>query len=340
VSSGLVGFLTPGILGLTLTVWCVATVALTATVSRVVYGLVRQVREAMRFGQYTLRDKIGEGGMGAVYRAEHAMLRRPTAVKLLLPDRLDREGLLRFEREVQLTSQLSHPNTVAIYDYGRTPNGVLYYAMEYLDGASLEKLVADEGPQAPERVVRILEQAAGSLAEAHSVGLVHRDIKPGNILLCTRGGIEDFAKVIDFGLVKNAAGTEPTLTQVGALAGTPLFMAPEAASEPEKVSARTDTYALGAVGYFLLTGAPPFDGRTFVEICGHHLHSTPIPPSERLGKSVPAKLEALILRCLAKAPEARPDDRELRALLAECRAETDERLPQWGASSKGSTAAR
>lgn len=261
--------------------------------------------------------------MGAVYRAEHAMLRRKTAIKLLLPDRVSTEALVRFEREVQLTSQLAHPNTIAIHDYGRTPQGVFYYAMEFLTGKSLEKLVEDEGPQAPGRVVHILRQVAGSLREAHAAGLIHRDIKPSNLFIGDRGGMRDFVKVIDFGLVKQLdAGESPMLSRADSIAGTPLFMAPESVTHPESIDAKVDTYALGATAYYLLTAAPVFEGRSMVEVCGHHLHSVPRPPSERLDRPLPARLEALILRCLSKEPAQRPDDDQLLFELSACELES------------------
>jgi serine/threonine-protein kinase len=318
-----VGFATPLLIALGTGGWAVATTFVAAMVSREIYGLVTQVRRAMQLGRYTLREKIGEGGMGAVYRAEHAMLRRKTAIKLLLPDRVSSGALMRFEREVQLTSQLSHPNTIAIHDYGRTPQGVFYYAMEFLDGKSLEKLIEDEGPQAPGRVVHILKQVAGSLREAHAAGLIHRDIKPGNLFIGARGGMRDFVKVIDFGLVKQLdAGDAPALSRADSIAGTPLFMAPESVTKPESIDAKVDTYALGATAYYVLTGTPVFEGRSMVEVCGHHLHSLPQPPSQRIGHPVPARLEALILRCLAKHPEQRPDDDELLSELNACERES------------------
>jgi eukaryotic-like serine/threonine-protein kinase len=252
-------------------------------------------------------------------------LRRPTAIKLLLPGKVSAASLERFEREVQLTSRLSHPNTIAIYDYGRTPDGIFYYAMEYLDGLSLESLVASDGLQPAGRVVHVLLQIAGALAEAHGVGLIHRDIKPANVMLCERGGMPDVVKVVDFGLVKqlDAVEGDVALTNANTLTGTPLYLAPESISRPDSIDARIDIYALGAVGYFLITGTPPFSGRNVVEIAGHHLHSPVEAPSMRLGQPVPPKLEAVLLACLAKDPEGRPNDaQELIVKLLECEAES------------------
>ena len=287
--------------------WGVIFTAATMVVSRVIYGLHEKVREAMQLGNYTLEEKLGEGGMGVVYRARHAMLRRPTAVKLLPPELAGERVVTRFEREVQLTAGLTHPNTVTVFDYGRTPEGVFYYAMELLDGASLEDVVALDGAQPSERVIHILHQVAGALGEAHGVGLIHRDIKPANIILCEQGGVPDVPKVVDFGLVKDmTGGTGAGLTKAEVITGTPLYMSPEAIKAPEAVDGRSDLYALGAVGYFLLTGEHVFAGNTLVEVCGHHLHSAPLPPSERLGRAVPGDLESLLLECLAKDPAGRP----------------------------------
>jgi serine/threonine-protein kinase len=242
--------------------------------------------------------------MGVVYRARHAMLRRPTAVKLVKPERVGESILRRFEREVQLTAGLSHPNTVSVFDFGRTPDGVFYYAMEYLEGLTLDELVDADGPQAPGRTVHILRQVLGALAEAHGIGFVHRDIKPGNIILCERGGLSDVAKVLDFGLVKDLQAPG-AMTQDATLVGTPLYLAPEAIRSPS-ADARADIYSLGAVAYFLLTGQTVFDGQTVVEICGHHLHTPPTPPSVRLGHRLPGDLEAWVLACLEKDPSGRP----------------------------------
>ena len=281
-------------------------VAISVVASRAIFGLRQQVREASQLGQYTLLEKIGEGGMGAVYRASHAMLRRPTAVKLLPPGQAGADRLQRFEREVQMTSRLTHPNTVAIFDYGRTPDGIFYYAMEYLEGLNLEDLTRHDGPQSPGRVVHVLRQVCASLAEAHEIGLIHRDVKPANVILVPqRGGAPDVAKVVDFGLVKDL-DQDTDLSRDDQIAGTPLYLAPEAITSPGRVGARSDLYSLGCVGYFLLTGKPVFEGRNMVEVCGHHLHTKPLPPAQRLGRPVPEGLSELLLSCLEKDPAERP----------------------------------
>jgi len=286
--------------------WCLGAVVISTLASRLIFGLRQQVREAWQLGQYTLLEKIGQGGMGSVYRASHAMLRRPTAVKLLPPGQAGAERLQRFEREVQLTSSLTHPNTVAIFDYGRTPDGVFYYAMEYLEGVNLEDLGRHDGPQPAGRVVHVLRQVAGSLAEAHGVGLIHLDVKPANVILVAqRGGASDVAKVVDFGLVKDL-DQRTDLSRDDQIAGTPLYLAPEAITAPGRVGARSDLYSLGCVGYYLLTGRPVFEGRNAVEVCGHHLHTLPTPPAKRLGQAVPEELSALLLTCLEKDPARRP----------------------------------
>jgi serine/threonine-protein kinase len=286
--------------------WSACAVTVATVTSRTIYGLRERVREAMRMGQYTLEERIGSGGMGEVYKASHALLRRATAVKLLPPEKAGEASLRRFEREVQLTSQLTHPNTIAIFDYGHTPSGIFYYAMEYLDGIDLERLVRGDGPQPPARAAHVLRQIAGSLQEAHEAGIVHRDVKPANVILCRRGGMFDVAKVVDFGLVKELqADGSAELTGANTITGTPLYLSPEAIRSPEEVGPASDLYAFGAVGYFLVAGKPPFEG-SLIEVCGHHLHTVPVPPSERRGSPLPRELEAVLLRCLEKEKDRRP----------------------------------
>jgi serine/threonine protein kinase len=261
-----------------------------------------------QLGQYTLEDKIGTGGMGSVYRARHAFLRRPTAVKLLNTESVTDDALARFEREVQLTSKLCHPNTIAVYDYGKNADGVFYYAMEYLEGINLDDLVNQTGPLPEGRAIAILKQVCGALAEAHEVGLIHRDIKPANIFLTRRAGLADFVKVLDFGLAKAVASQdgEAKLTQANVTVGTPYYLSPEAVERPETVNTLSDVYAVGGVAYFLVTGQPPFTGKTVMEICMKHVRVAPDSPSKRLGHPILPGLEGLILRCLAKKPEERP----------------------------------
>ena len=314
--------------------WCLVAVLVATWTSHVIYRLRRSVVEARRLGQYTLEDKIGEGGMGIVFRARHALLRRPTVVKLLPPEKAGQANLARFEREVQLTSQLSSPNTVAVYDFGRTPDGIFYYAMEYLDGLDLDELVAEDGPQPAGRVINILAQVCRALAEAHESGLVHRDIKPGNVMMCHHGGAFDVVKVLDFGLVKDVSDSgDVKITHADSFIGTPLYLSPEAISQPEKVGARSDLYSVGGLGYFLLTGHPVFTGRTVAELCGQHLYETPVPPSQRGVANVPPDLESLLLACLAKSPDGRPQDaRSLHASLLACadaRRWTEEEARAW-----------
>ena len=297
----------PSVIATLCVVWGAVSISLSTLISRVIYGLHRKIEQVAQLGQYRLDEKIGEGGMGVVYRASHAMLRRPTAIKLLHPAKAGEGALARFEREVQNTAKLTHQNTVAIYDYGRTPEGLFYYAMEYLDGFDLEALVSLNGPQPAARVVHVLKQVVGALAEAHHVGLVHRDIKPANIILCQRGGVADFAKVVDFGLVKDVSGgANQSTTAATFITGTPLYMSPEGIVSPDRVDGRSDLYALGAVAYYLLTGVPVFTGVTVVEVCAGHLHGEVIAPSKRVDRDVPPSLEALLLACLAKKPEQRP----------------------------------
>jgi serine/threonine-protein kinase len=284
--------------------WCITASVLGTVSSAVLYKLQKRARVADELGQYHLEEKIGEGGMGVVYRARHAMLRRPTAVKLLPSDRAGEHAIARFEKEVQLTSRLAHPNTIAIYDYGRTPEGVFYYAMEYVDGFDLECVVELTGPLPAARVVHVLLQTCEALDEAHSLGLIHRDIKPANILLCERARMSDVVKVVDFGLVKDVEDGDTDASGENAIVGTPLFLAPEAILDPANIDARSDLYSLGCVAYFLVTGHPPFEGTNTLAVFAEHLQVVPEPPSKF--EPVPQALEQLIMRCLAKNPDDRP----------------------------------
>ena len=290
------------------------------TALNTIIRLRRRIGAALKLGQYTLEEKLGEGGMGVVYRATHAMLRRPAAIKLLLKGRPGDRDLARFEREVQLTSRLAHPNTISIFDYGRTADGVFYYVMEYLDGLDLDRLVREDGPVEPARAIRILAQVSGALAEAHALGLIHRDIKPANIVLTERADEPDVVKVVDFGLVKSLDRNEAESVVANTITGTPLYLAPEAITSPDTVDARSDIYALGAVAYFLLTGQHVFEGATVLEVCSKHLLQQPVAPSARLGRALPGDLEAIVLACLAKNRDARPASAAaLRVALLACR---------------------
>lgn len=274
---------------------------------------------AQQLGQYTLEEQIGAGGMGTVYRAHHAMLRRPTAVKLLDPAKTNEASLKRFEREVRLTSQLNHPNTVAIYDYGRTPEGLFYYAMELLDGLTLHDLVQRYGPQPAGRVISLLRQICGSLSEAHAMGLIHRDIKPANVLVNQRGGMSDVIKVVDFGLVKDRFADEARITRANAITGTPLYMAPESIDPNQEVDHRADLYAVGGVGYYLLCGLELFEAENLFQLLQLQSNTLPDPPSLRTGVAIPDDLERIIMKCLAKAPQDRPGSaEELDRMLAAC----------------------
>ncbi len=280
----------------------IAPILLATLGSQIIYGLRQKVTAAQQLGQYTLDRKIGEGGNGAVYLAHHIMLRRPTAVKLVLPERVGADTLERFEREVQHMSQLTHPNTVAVYDYGRSPDGVFYYAMEYLGGGvDLDKLVRTHGPQPGGRVAHLLAQVCGALHEAHRANLVHRDIKPANIILCERGGMPDVAKVVDYGLVKEITAKESGQT-AHVILGTPSYIAPEAITDPTAIGPAVDIYAIGAVGYFLLTGRRVFEGKTTLDICIQHVTKPVTPPSQVVAHAISAELEAILMRCLEKTP--------------------------------------
>ena len=287
--------------------WWTLTVGLAALASRVIHRLRAEVNTIQSLGQYSLERKLGEGAMGVVYEATHGMLKRPTAIKLLKPEITDPESLSRFRREVQLTARLTHPNTVTIYDYGRTPEGLFYYAMELLTGATLTQVVEASGPQPVERVARVLRDAALALNEAHDVGLIHRDIKPSNVMLARQGGVPDVTKVLDFGLVKNL-GTVDELERTNTLSikGTPHYLSPESIQDPQSIGATSDIYALGAVGYYLLSGRHVFEGKTIIEVCMHHLHTQPVPLAEVSPSQVPKGLAELIYACLEKSQSDRP----------------------------------
>ena len=282
--------------------------------ARIVERLRRRIDEVTQLGQYTLLEKIGEGGMGKVYRARHALLARDTAVKLLKPDAMSDEAVQRFEQEVQITARLRHPNTVQIYDFGRTPEGVFYYAMEYLDGYDLARLIELNGPLAADRVVHILRQACRSLREAHAVGLIHRDIKPMNLIVSAAGGEYDVVKVLDFGLVKNVSLPDAGMTAMNVIPGTPPYIAPERMKSGGTIDGRADIYALGAVAFNLLTGAQAYEGDTALDIAYKAMHEPPRRPSVVGGPKIPPALDDLVLATLAHDPADRPADIE--ALLA------------------------
>ena len=274
---------------------------------------------ARRMGQYVVERKLGSGATGDVYLARHVLLRRPTALKLLREHRTDSESLERFEREVQVTAAMVHPHIVAIYDYGRSDDGFFFYAMEYLDGMDLERFVTRFGPCSEARVIHILRQVCDSLGAAHARGLVHRDVKPSNVFLC-RAGVADLVKVLDFGLVR--VTDSQTVTSSGAVLGTPATMAPELFESSDNAGVASDIYAIGCVGYYLLTGQHVFSGQSLAELCNAHLSKAPVPPSVRLGRAVDVTLEHAVLGCLAKRPSNRPRSAaELATLLAESQAQ-------------------
>jgi serine/threonine-protein kinase len=268
--------------------------------------LTRQFGRVQRLGAYTLERQISEGGMATIFLARHALLKRPTAIKILKKHVATDEFVHRFEREVQIASQLLHPNTVRVYDFGRTREGQPYYVMEYLDGVTLAELSAHSGPVPPGRVIHILRQVGAALREAHEHGMIHRDVKPENVMLCRRGE-DDVVKLLDFGLVKNLerAQTRDITKQIKIL-GTPRYMAPERILNPADVDARSDIYALGAVGYFLLVGKPIFEGDDNLDISNQVLHA-PAPRASASGVAgIPEGLDALIGACLEKDRARRP----------------------------------
>lgn len=269
-------------------------------------SLRREALEARKLGQYHLKRLIGSGGMGEVYLAEHQMMKRPCAIKLIRPEKAgDPRVLARFEREVRTTAKLSHWNNIDIYDYGRTDDGTFYYVMEYLPGHNIGELVQRHGPLPTARVVHLIRQVCDALGEAHAMGLVHRDLKPANIYSAYRGGRFDVAKVLDFGLAKPRFATvDVELTQDGSITGSPLFMSPEQATGSDDVDHRSDIYSLGAVMYFMLTGRPPFVEDRPLKVMFAHASQDVVAPRE-LNPDIPPAMEAVVLRCLEKDPAAR-----------------------------------
>jgi serine/threonine protein kinase len=307
--------------------------------SRVLYGLTEHITRAREVGSYRLRKRLGVGGMGEVWAAKHRMLARPAAIKLIRPAILASHGpeeakrlLKLFEREAQTTASLTSPNTIQLFDYGVTMDGTFYYVMELLSGYDLQSLVKDFGPQPPERVVHLLIQATNSLHEAHEHQFVHRDLKPANIFTCRYGGELDFVKVLDFGLVMDRRPTEEELQKPG-LIGTPAVMAPEMVRFNAPVDQRADIYALGCVAYWLLTRERVFEAENRADMLVMHAHQRPVPPSKRAGIAIPPRLEEIILMCLDKNPNKRPQTaRQLGDMLRELdidREWTRERRQQW-----------
>ncbi len=298
-------------------------VAMAFVAARVVYHLGSEVRRARELGSYRLVDRLGVGGMGEVWRAEHRLLARPAAIKLVRPESLgitqvERSRVLhRFEREAQATATMRCPHTVELYDFGVADDGTFYYVMELLDGFDLDTLVRQFGPQPAERVVHMLTQVCHSLGEAHEAGLIHRDIKPANIYTCRFGRETDWIKVLDFGMVKRAGADrarDPQLTAENVVGGTPAYMAPEQAMGGP-VDGRVDLYALGCVAYWVLTGTQVFAGRTSMETMMLHVKQPPVPLSERTELPIPEQLEAAVMACLAKEPAARPPTADALAAL-------------------------
>jgi serine/threonine-protein kinase len=281
----------------------------------------REAFKAKQLGQYRLKKKLGAGGMGEVYQAEHQLLKRPCAIKLIHPSKAhDATVLARFEREVQATAKLTHWNTVEIFDYGHSDEGTFYYVMELLPGLSLEELVKYHGPLAPQRAVHFLRQSCKALREAHAKGLIHRDIKPANLFAAERGGVYDVAKLLDFGLVREefARSDEAKLTTQGSFSGSPLYMCPEQMKAYDKLDARSDIYSLATVAFYALTGRPPFVADNIWDIILAHSRD-PAPPPSQINPAVPKDLERIILRCLEKRPQDRYQDVEsLDRALADC----------------------
>jgi len=300
---------------------CAAAAAIPA---RIIRGLGQQVSRAQELGSYKLGPKLGSGGMGDVYQAEHRLLARRAAIKLIRPDLLAALStqqasthVERFRREAEAAALLRSPHTIELYDFGFSADGGFYYVMELLDGLSLEELVQRFGPMPAERAVHLMLQACESIGEAHAQQLLHRDLKPANLFACRVGLTVDFVKVLDFGLVKGIASGDPTLTAPNVAAGTPAFMAPEVALGEPDVDVRVDVYSLGCVLYWLLTGQLVFDARSAGKVMHMHVAEPPAPPSTRTELEIPPELDAVVLACLAKSPDDRPANAdEMRARLA------------------------
>jgi serine/threonine-protein kinase len=309
----------------------------------VVYHLGTEVKRARELGSYRLEEKLGEGGMGEVWRARHRMLARPAAIKLIRPSfggsaraGVSQEAVRRFEREAQVIARLRSPHTVELFDFGVAADGAFYYVMELLDGFDVDALVRRSGPVPAERAIHLLRQVCHSLSEAESCGLVHRDIKPANIFLCRYGEDYDFVKVLDFGIVKTTRdnpNAETMLTQGLTLHGTPAFIAPEQVVGGSDLDGRADIYSTGCVAYWLLTGQLVFSGESPMALLLHHAHTPPSPPSTRTELPIPPALDDLVLSCLAKDPAARPQSaRELSRRLADITGLdpwTDEHAREW-----------
>jgi serine/threonine-protein kinase len=282
--------------------------------AKMIRVLGRHARRARDLGSYRLGDELGRGGMGTVHRAEHRLLARQAAIKLIRPELLGardpdtaRIMVERFKREAQASASLRSPHTIELYDFGATEDGAFYYVMELLDGMSLDELIERNGPVPAERAIAIIRQVCLSLAEAHARGLIHRDVKPSNIFLTRMGLQVDFVKVLDFGLVKAQESREQTLlTQQGMTTGTPAYMAPEMAMGESDIDSRVDVYAVGCVLYYLLTGQLVFEADTPMKMMHRHISDAPAPPSHRTELPIPAELEQLVMDCLAKVPDGRP----------------------------------
>jgi serine/threonine-protein kinase len=288
--------------------------------THIINALRVEAFKARQMGQYHLKERLGAGGMGEVYLAEHSLLKRPCAIKLIRPEsQTDPAAILRFEREVRATAGLSHWNTVNIFDYGRTDDGTFYYVMEYLRGLNLAELVRRHGPLPPARAIHLLRQTCRALQEAHAAGLIHRDIKPANLFAARMGGVFDVAKLLDFGLVKQSTDDPGRqIPQTGTFSGSPLYMAPEQAASGPAPDARSDIYSLGATAYYLLTGKAPFDGKNVMEVMIAHARR-PVVPFSQVCADVPFDLEQVVLRCLAKDPADRfADAMSLEQGLARC----------------------